>query len=152
MKLELKKLNLEEGETGTFEFLEDTVGELGDIQLLQPVQGEFTLANVGLGYRMAGGFRTRVRQPCARCLDPVDSDLEVEVDETYLTEGQEPDQEDIFVLDSGSLDVSDVVRQNLLMGIDRFALCNEDCRGLCIVCGANLNHTACAHGLSEKEK
>ncbi len=153
MKLELQKLNIEEGSSQSFVFEEGSVGDLPGITLLEPVTGQFVLSNLGIGYQFAGSFEARVSQPCVRCLDSVVEDIEFDVSETYLLNGQEdPDQEDVFALESDTLDVSDVVRQNLLVEVTEFPLCKEDCRGLCPECGANLNVTVCQHQKSQEEK
>lgn len=152
MRLELQKLNIEEGSSQSFVFEESSIGDLPGITLLEPVTGQFVLSNLGIGYHLDGSFATRVSQPCVRCEDPVEDSVDFDVSETYLLTGQDdPDQEDVFVLDSDILDVSDVVRQNLLMEVDAFPLCKEDCKGLCPECGANLNRTTCVHQKPLKE-
>jgi len=146
MRLELQKLNIEEGSSQSFVFEETSIGDLQGITLLEPVTGQFMLSNLGIGYHLTGSFGTSVSQPCARCEDPVEEAVDFDVGETYLLTGSDdPDQEDVFVLESDVLDVSDVVRQNLLMEVEAFPLCREDCKGLCPECGANLNRTTCVH-------
>jgi len=153
MRLELQKLNIEQGSSQSFAFEETSVGDLSGITLLEPVTGQFVLSNLGIGYQFSGSFSARVSQPCVRCLDPVVEDVEFDVNETYLLNGEEdPDQEDVFALESDVLDVSDVVRQNLLIEVTEFPLCKEECKGLCPECGANLNSTACPHQKSLEEK
>lgn len=146
MRLELQKLNIEEGSSQSFVFEEASIGDLPGITLLEAVTGQFVLSNLGIGYHLTGSFGARVSQPCVRCEDPVEETVDFDVSETYLLPGEDdPDQEDVFVLDSDVLDVSDVVRQNLLMEVEAFPLCKEDCKGLCPECGANLNRTTCMH-------
>jgi Predicted metal-binding, possibly nucleic acid-binding protein len=153
MRLELQKLNIEQGSSQSFEFEETSVGDLSGVTLLEPVTGQFVLSNLGIGYQFSGSFSATVSQPCVRCLDPVVEDVEFDVNETYLLHGEEdPDQEDVFALESDVLDVSDVVRQNLLIEVSEFPLCKEDCKGLCPECGANLNSTMCPHQKSLEEK
>ena len=153
MKLELQKLNIEEGSSESFVFEEASVGDLPGITLLEPVTGQFVLSNLGIGYQFAGSFSARVSQPCVRCLEPVEEDVEFDVNETYLLNGEDdPDQEDVFTLETDVFDVSDAVRQNLLIEVTEFPLCREDCRGLCPECGANLNSTVCPHQKSLEEK
>jgi uncharacterized protein len=41
------------------------------------------------------------------------------------------------------LDLTEVVRQNLLLSIPISPVCDSQCRGLCPGCGANLNEEAC---------
>ena len=153
MRLELQKLGIEEGNSQSFTFEETSVGELPGVALLEPVTGQFVLSNLGIGYQFSGAFNARVSQPCVRCLDPVMEDVDFDVNETYLLSGQDdPDQEDVFALESDVLDVSDVVRQHLLIEVTQFPLCKEDCKGLCPECGVNLNSTVCPHQKSLEEK
>jgi uncharacterized protein len=153
MRLELQKLNIEEGSSQSFAFEESRVGDLPGVTLLEPVTGQFVLSNLGIGYQFSGSFGAKVSQPCVRCLDPIVEDVEFDISETYLLDGQDdPDQEDMFVLESDVLDVSDVVRQHLLIEVTEFPLCKEDCRGLCPECGANLNSTVCSHQKLLEEK
>ncbi len=153
MRLELLKLNIEEGSSQSFEFEETSVGDLPGVTLLEPVTGRFVLSNLGIGYQLSGSFSTKVSQPCVRCLEPVIQDIEFDVNETYLLDAEDnPDQQDVFSLESDILDVTDIVRQDLLVEVDEFPLCREDCKGLCPVCGANLNETTCSHQKSLEEK
>ena len=153
MKLELQKLNIEEGSSQSFVFDEPSIGDLPGVTLLAPVTGQFVLSNVGIGYELSGSFDAKVSQPCARCLDPVVEDVSLDIDETYvLNRRQESEQEDVFALEGDVLDISDVVRQNLLVEITQFPLCRPDCKGLCPQCGANLNHTTCIHQEPKEEK
>ncbi len=152
MNLHLQKLNIEEGSSQSFPFEETSFQDLGTVTLLEPVTGTFFLANVGTGYHLTGSFHTRVSQPCVRCLEPVEEEIDFSVSELYLLNGEETEQEDVFVLQSDELDVTDIVRQNLLMEVDEFPLCKEDCKGLCPVCGVNLNKTVCIHQQKESEE
>ncbi len=153
MKLELRKLNIEEGSSQSFAFEESGVGDLPGVKLLEPVTGQFILSNLGIGYQFSGSFGAKVSQPCVRCLDSVVEDVEFDVNETYLLDGHDdPDQEDVFSLESDVLDVSDVVRQHLLIEVNEFPLCKEDCRGLCPECGVNLNLSVCSHQKLLEEK
>ena len=153
MRLELQKLNIEQGSSQSFAFEEASVGDLSGVTLLEPVMGQFVLSNLGIGYQFSGSFSATVSQPCVRCLDPVVEDVEFDVNETYLLHGEEdPDQEDVFALESDVLDVSDVVRQHLLIEVTEFPLCKEDCKGLCPECGVNLNSMVCPHQKLLEEK
>lgn len=68
---------------------------------------------------------------CSRCLAEHRVDASCELDETY------PASEKI-------LDVSEEVRQAVLLEIPSRSLCRPDCRGLCALCGKNLNLGPCS--------
>ena len=86
--------------------------------------------------------------PCSRCLEPVPVSLTFEVigeADMGLTE-----EERIAALDEQSfiqgyeLDTDELIRSELSLQIPLKVLCREDCRGLCPVCGTNLNHRSCS--------
>lgn len=45
-----------------------------------------------------------------------------------------------------SVELTDDIRQEILLGYPMTALCRDDCRGLCPTCGHNVNEGACSHG------
>ncbi len=103
----------------------------------------------------------RVEMVCARCLEPAFVDLEIRFQETFyptvevftgeplgLPEGEE--LEDPFRIDEHHiLDLTEAVRQYTILSLPRRPLCREDCRGLCPVCGQNLNQGSCSCQVEE---
>ena len=55
----------------------------------------------------------------------------------------DPDGE-IYSFSGEELDLSDLVRDTILLNMDNYVLCKEDCRGLCPVCGCDLNTVQCS--------
>lgn len=77
---------------------------------------------------------------CARCLEPVRIKVEAEVRETFrLTDGEE----EFLSFAGDEIDLSPAVEMNLLLNIPVKTVCEDGCRGLCPVCGANLNENEC---------
>ena len=56
-------------------------------------------------------------------------------------EGEE--DEDIVLLENGEVDVGDLAYTAFLLAMDTKHLCSEDCKGLCMVCGCDLNESEC---------
>lgn len=56
-------------------------------------------------------------------------------------------EEDIVRVDPqvGKIDLSPRVRDAIILAVPAYPLCSPDCKGLCPVCGANLNKTTCEH-------
>lgn len=73
-------------------------------------------------------LRAKLIQPCRRCLDPVETTLELE----------EPFEVPIPP-NAESVDLLPVVLRLVLSAHEPNVVCREDCRGLCPACGANLN-------------
>ena len=61
--------------------------------------------------------------------------------------GAEDEEDDtVFKIDANHMmDLTEPVRQALLVAIPMRPLCREDCKGLCPECGANLNYIDCGH-------
>jgi uncharacterized protein len=54
------------------------------------------------------------------------------------------DEDDVFFIDDHHLvDLTEAVRQQVLLDIPMVTLCNEDCAGLCPQCGKDLNPGPC---------
>lgn len=88
--------------------------------------------------RLAGAFESQ----CRRCVEPVP----VEVDEPFeLLFSREPEDEEVYPLpERGQLvDLSEPVREALVLAIPNHVLCREDCKGLCFRCGADHNTGPC---------
>lgn len=113
------------------------------IELTRPLEVDLTAHEVGDGVLVRGTLRTSVRQQCRRCLEPVEQDVDTHVDLYFADDGQGDDGE-VYPLPRGDdLDLTDAVREQVLLQAPEFTLCREECRGLCPTCGADLNQGAC---------
>lgn len=73
---------------------------------------------------------------CSRCLDPIDSAVEVEFQELFAYSGT---SEDDFVVENESIDLDQVIRDAVVLSLPFQPVCSAGCKGLCVTCGANLN-------------
>lgn len=117
------------------------------------VEGRATLAGSGeiiLDATVSGAWR----QECRRCLEEVVTPLELK---TILVFGDtaENDGDDGEIhpadLDANELDFGPAVREELLLTMDPYRLCEEGCRGLCPNCGVNRNRESCECTLEESD-
>ena len=117
------------------------------VELAAPLDVDLTARFVGEGVFLRGRLRTAVRLACRRCLTPVEQEIDDTVDLLFepLTEEDEGVDGEVYPLPArgDELDLRDVVREQVLLRAPEFALCGEDCRGLCPQCGANLNEGDC---------
>lgn len=84
---------------------------------------------------------------CDRCLDEFSRKILPALQVVYVWDVQDRSadlNEDVRTLtsDTNIIDISDAVRDSVLLAIPLKLLCKEDCAGLCARCGKNLNHTA----------
>jgi uncharacterized protein len=106
----------------------------GDIH----VELRLTALNDGIGVdgTVSAGWETG----CRRCLKPLAGTATGHVDELYQVELLDPDA---FQIHDGQLDLAPLVRETILLELDLERLCRDDCRGLCPVCGIDLNTASC---------
>lgn len=125
-----------------------------DAELIRPVTGHVQLMRTQNGILVTGTLHTRVALTCSRCLEPAYYDLDVEVSEEFFPTVEVftgasidweryTDDEALLIDAQHILDITEVVRQDLILALPMQPLCREDCQGLCPVCGQNLNEGAC---------
>jgi uncharacterized protein len=116
-----------------------------EFELSEPVHLSGRLMDAGTGrYYWQGGLRTRMRTTCRRCLAGVEIDIAQEVS-VLFTEDVTAEDPAAYVIpaNSAELDPSEAVREELILAVPDYALCSEECRGLCPRCGADLNSETC---------
>ena len=126
----------------------------GGAVVCSPVQVSGSVTNVGKGFLVKARLRCECELECTRCLVPFRTTLEPELEEMYYPErlkGTQPEGEDVANWFSGDvLDLTEVIRENLQLALPMKRLCREDCKGLCPICGRNLNDGPC--GCKQQER
>lgn len=100
-------------------------------------EAELTVARVGDNLTLTLDLRTRVLGPCQRCLG--DAELEVAAHGVEYVRHGESEADDDGYVEAHRLDVESWVRDLIADALPPKLLCRDDCRGLCPVCGADLN-------------
>lgn len=138
---------------------EGPVGREGAVDLpgetWPEVPGEF-VGPVSLSYRVTeqmggdvrvtGSLQGTLRLPCRRCLRPTDERISAEFDALFRAEGGESTPEQpVQPLPVGGmiLDLTAMLREELLLAVPDWPLCRADCRGLCPRCGVDRNQESC---------
>ena len=83
---------------------------------------------------------------CDRCLTQSDRPTVSRFEHVLARELNDEDNDDFIVVKDGLLDLDQLVTSDTLLELPIKALCREDCKGLCPICGANLNETTCGCG------
>jgi uncharacterized protein len=103
----------------------------------------------GDGYLLRGTLRGELLVTCARCLEPapieVEAPLAVSFVEHLQTDDEEPEeaQDDVIVIEHGTIDLGRPIRDEILLAIPMSPVCRPDCAGICPRCGQNRNLTPC---------
>ncbi|MBE6834878.1 MAG: DUF177 domain-containing protein [Ruminococcaceae bacterium] len=80
---------------------------------------------------------------CDRCAEEFTRDMTVDFEHVLVTELQSDDNDDFILVENMKLDVDSLIREDIILSLPSQLLCKEDCKGLCHICGANLNEKQC---------
>lgn len=128
--------------------------------LLEDVNVSGRIARERASVRITGELFTKVAKPCDRCLTPLEFPVAIAFDELFVPlkadeERTSPvlEAEDLItsVLIGTKIDLDEVVREQILLATQSRMLCQAECRGLCLKCGANLNQQQCSCIASEAD-
>lgn len=99
---------------------------------------ELRLESVVEGVYVSGTAEVALTGECSRCLRPIEDDLELELQELYFYPGNDTEEDAALVVDE-RIDLEPLIRDAVVLDLPFTPLCREDCPGLCVTCGANLN-------------
>ena len=130
-------------------------GDKGDeFTISAPVKLAFEIFKDKSTFRLAGSTQTTLEVPCSRCLETmsvaVDAsfDLRYQPHSTNVGNGddeQEIEEDDLTTAfyQNDEIDLEQLMREQFYLALPMKPLCSESCRGLCPVCGTNLNKGSC---------
>lgn len=123
------------------------------LSFTSPVDIDVRLAKEGGKVFLSGQVKTELKLTCTRCLEPSDHHFLTKLELVYypkhsdVAEGERELQEDDLVMSyycEGIIDISEDVRESIILNLPVKPLCKVGCRGLCPQCGGNLNEKECA--------
>ena len=122
------------------------------IESVAPTVGTVRLTRTNRGIVADVTVSTAIAQVCSRCIEDMTVPMRFRVVEEYyptvdLRTGKPisiPDQGSGFLLtEAHELDLTEPIRQFSVLEMPMAPVCREDCRGLCLQCGENLNEGSC---------
>jgi len=151
MKIDLTDIARTPGAHATHSF-EEPLTRDPDVDLAAPARGSFTVTNTGRLLVLRGSLAAQVRLSCARCLEPLTVGIEAPLSEEFsarppaesLEEGTIDVEEPAHAaFHENLLDLTELVRQNIIVNLPIRPLCRESCAGICPRCGSALNAGPC---------
>ena len=104
-----------------------------------PIDLDLRLESVVEGVLVTGTAMVQLRGSCARCLEEVSYDDEIDIQELFCYPDKEADDPEASRVEGDFLDLEPVLRDAVVLDLPFTPLCRPDCAGLCPDCGANLN-------------
>ncbi len=111
---------------------------------------DLRLESVMEGVLVSGSVLAPLVGECARCLDPVHDEIEVEIAELFAYEDSTTsetvdDEDEVSFMHGDFLDLEPVLRDAIVVELPLTPLCSPDCPGLCVDCGERLEVGAPPH-------
>ena len=104
-----------------------------DVHFVQPFAVDAFITKADTELVVDVDIRCPVRLACARCLEQFDSTVTTKALFTYQ------------VASADVVDITEDVRQEVILAYPMVPVCRPDCKGLCASCGQNLNTGTCSH-------
>ncbi|MBO2519426.1 YceD family protein [Limnochorda sp.] len=172
MELQVGRLLRERGRAEVFvtdEPCPPDLTEVGVEACRGPVHIEGRATSTGDGVLVEGRITVPVTLLCSRCLSPYPAEVEAHFQEKFVPrtrrrhrdeeEGGVPegveavaDEDDqVEFFENNRIDLGPLIREQLMMAVPMKGLCREECRGLCPICGQDLNQGTCQCQVEETD-
>jgi len=134
------------------DFREEDIQLDDDIEVIGPIDGHVRMRRTNQGLLVDGWVELTLELSCNRCLKTFEQPMHVDFEEQFyptvdVISGMplDPfDEDEIFPIDAHhEVDLTEAVRQNVLLALPMVTICREDCKGLCPQCGQDLNLGSC---------
>lgn len=114
---------------------------VADDLIVHHIDGHLRLSRMKEGVLVQSKLVVGADNTCSRCLTPIAQQVPVHIEELYAHPPR-PDAEFSVGADA-VLDLSPLLRAEVLIATSHKVLCREDCKGLCPECGSDLNLETC---------
>ena len=124
-------------------------------RVVRPVSLAFDIIKDKQHFQLIGAVGTMLELPCSRCLEPFVSPVDSQFDLRYQPHAhqagsgheveRQTEEDDLSTAfyDNEEIDLGQLMREQCYLSLPMKPLCHADCRGLCPVCGTNLNRGTC---------
>lgn len=141
------------GTSLTSNIQEDHIQLDEDLKVVGPFSGHVRMRRINQGLLVDGWVDLTLEFACTRCLKEFQQSMHVAFEERFYptvdvltgVPVHAEDVEDAFPIDDHHLvDLTEAIRQQVLLDVPMVTLCKEDCAGLCAQCGKDLNFGPCS--------
>ncbi len=143
MVIDIKKLKSSGKSECSFHFeceLDNDLITLPSAEFSGPVSVTGNLTLSGKTVIVDGEIEYKLSAHCSRCLSETEYRAVVGFDEEF---SENKDDIEAYIYSKGLVDLTEMVREKVILSMPYSVYCKEDCKGLCPVCGINLNEAQC---------
>jgi uncharacterized protein len=123
-----------------------------DFRVVAPVALAFDIFKDKQAFRLAGRVQTTLELKCSRCLEPFTAPVDQEFDLRYQPHTAKAADKDVEIeeddlttafYEHDEIDLGHLMHEQFVLSLPMKPLCSEVCKGLCAICGTNLNKGTC---------
>jgi len=150
MEINLSKIKMTPGASHRFSFEETLSPEeygYGEYRLEGSVTCEGSVTNSGNGsYALSASYSSVAVLICSRCGQDFSIPVSGEMEAMFSADPSESEDGEcsVYRFENDCIDLGEAVAGEIFFSLPMQPLCREDCRGLCPVCGADLNKKSCS--------
>ena len=133
------------GETRQIDFASSVEIDDSDFDVTFPSLPEIrgNVVNMSGFIELTAEITVKYCSACSRCLKELERDLVLNIKAPVAESLENMDNEEYIIPENKIIDLRELVREALILNLPMSHLCSEDCKGLCIKCGKDLNDGDC---------
>ncbi len=112
---------------------------------LTDFKGVARVSRTPQGILIQGEFEGKAPAECVRCLEGFNQTLQTSFDELYAFNRRSETESELILPEDANVDLEPLLREYMLIEYPIRPVCSPECKGLCSVCGQNLNEELCEH-------
>lgn len=118
---------------------------MGEDLILVGFNGKARFDRTQQGLLLQGDFQAAAELLCVRCLEDFSQPLHWTFSDLYAFDKRNITESGLLVPDDAQIDLEPLLREYALLEFPISPVCKPDCKGLCPICGENLNQRDCGH-------
>jgi len=118
---------------------------LGDDLEVRGFEGVLSVGRTAQGLLFTGDFKGDTDLGCVRCLRTFEHSLVWTMTELYASNANSASESELVIPEDAQIDLQPLLREYAFLEIPIKPVCRTDCKGLCPVCGQDLNDRDCGH-------
>ena len=119
--------------------------------VIQDLSGKARITRTAQGLLVQVDMRATTPTECVRCLTDISQPLTTDFTELYAFTPQSVTESGLLLPESGYINLAPLVREYMLLAMPISSLCKPECKGLCPICGENLNEVTCPHASASQD-
>jgi Predicted metal-binding, possibly nucleic acid-binding protein len=145
MKINVSEISRVDGASMNISFEEpilDVIEPQDGFTFEKPVSFNGKITNISRILKLDGILKFYYTANCSRCLKPITGEGEIHITEDFM-EGESNENIDVYSFQGYYIELDKALFDNIILSLPVKLLCSDDCKGICLMCGKDLNEGQC---------